>query len=362
MSEISIQWSEHKKKKPVDESSIGFGNVRTDHMFLMDYDAGEGWHDPRIVPYAPLLLDPTAMCLHYAQTVFEGLKAYRGSDGIYLFRPKQNVARLNQSCRRLCIPEIDEELILKAIQTLVAVEADWIPKAPNTSLYIRPFILATEPHLGVKPATQYQCIILLSPSGPYYKGGLKPVDIAVETTYVRAVKGGVGMAKTGGNYAASLLSQVEAEAQGFTQTLWLDGVHRKYIEEVGAMNIFFVLDNEVLTPMINGSILEGVTRDSVIALLKDEGMTVSERRISIDEISDAYEMGRLKEVFGTGTAAVISPVGSLKWGDRTMQFGNGTAGPISQHLYERLTNIQWGRETFSDWSVCLGDGSTYLPA
>ncbi|MDO5695637.1 MAG: branched-chain amino acid aminotransferase [Eubacteriales bacterium] len=353
MSDIRVELTTGPKAKPKDENAIGFGNIYTDHMFVMNYDEERGWHDPRIVPYGDIALAPTAMCLHYGQTVFEGLKAYRGDDdSIYLFRPDKNFERLNLSCRRLCIPLLDEQLCLEGLKKLVEVEKDWVPHVENTSLYIRPFIISTEPHLGVKPSSSYLFIIVMSPSGPYYKSGLKPVDIYVETEYVRAVKGGMGMAKTGGNYAVSLKSQVEAEAAGFSQTLWLDGVERKYIEEVGAMNIFFVMEDEVITPMINGSILSGITRMSVIELLKSEGYKVTERRISIDEISDAYDMGRLKEVFGTGTAAVISPVGVLKWEDKVMAVSDGAIGPVSRHLYEELTAIQWGRkEGFPGWSV-----------
>lgn len=353
MSEIRVELTQNPKQKPKDETKIGFGNIYTDHMFVMDYTEGQGWHDPRVVPYGPIALDPCAMCFHYGQTVFEGLKAYRAADdSILLFRPEENFKRLNVSCDRLCIPRVDEELCLEGLKKLVEVEKDWVPRAENTSLYIRPFIIATEPHLGVSPSKTYYLIIVLSPSGPYYETGLNPVKIYVETEYVRAVKGGMGMAKAGGNYAVSLKSQVEAHEENYSQTLWLDGVHRKYIEEVGAMNIFFVVDDEVLTPMINGSILAGITRKSVIELLKSKGMKVTERRISIDEISDAYDMGKLKEVFGTGTAAVISPVGELKWDEKIMPINDGKIGKISQMLYDELTDIQWGRKKGPEgWSV-----------
>lgn len=358
METIKVELTKTPKEKPQDEAKLGFGTVYTDHMFIMNYDEGQGWHDPRVVPYAPLSLDPAAMCLHYGQTVFEGLKAYRAADGrILLFRPEENFARLNLSNERLCIPQLDEALCLAGLKKFVEVEKDWVPQAKDTSLYLRPFIIATQPHLGVSASTSYLFMVIASPSGPYYAEGLNPVKIYVETNYVRAVKGGMGMAKTGGNYAVSLKSQVEAHQQNYSQVLWLDGVERKYVEEVGAMNIFFIVDGEVLTPMINGSILSGITRKSVCELLRAEGYTVTERRVSIQEISDAYDAGKLTEVFGTGTAAVISPVGQLKWGDKIMEIGGGKIGAVSRHLYEELTAIQWGEKAGpAGWvtEVCKG--------
>ncbi len=353
MDKIEIKLSKEIKNKPDLEGEIGFGNIYTDHMLIMDYDDSHGWHNQRIIPYSNITLDPCAMCFHYGQTIFEGLKAYRAEDGrILLFRPEENFKRMNVSCERLCIPKIDEKYCLEGLKKLIEVEKDWIPNNEKSSLYIRPFIIATQPNLGVKPSSKYYYIVVLSPSGAYYKEGLKPVDIYVETTYVRAVRGGMGMAKTGGNYAVSLKSQKEAHEQGYAQTLWLDGVERKYIEEVGAMNIFFVLDDEVVTPAINGSILEGITRKSVIEILKDNGYKVSERRISIDEISDAYDMGKLKEVFGTGTAAVISPVGSLKWNDKVMNISDSNCGKISQFLFDTITDIQRGRNNkYKNWII-----------
>lgn len=351
--EIRIEKAKTLKEKPKDESKLGFGSIFTDYMFVVDYDEGMGWHDARIVPYAPLSLDPAAMCLHYGQTVFEGLKAYRSKDGrILLFRPDENFKRLNVSNERLCIPHIDEQLCIEGLKKFVELEKDWIPHIENASLYLRPFIISTQAHLGVSASTSYKFIVIASPSGPYYASGLNPVKIYVENNYVRAVKGGTGMAKTGGNYAASLKSQVEAHEQDYAQVLWLDGVHRKYIEEVGAMNIFFVVDGEILTPEINGSILSGITRKSVCELLRSEGYKVTERRISIDEIAKAYDEGKLQEVFGSGTAAVISPVGELKWNDKVMPINNNEIGKISQHLYDELTAIQWGeRKGPEGWSV-----------
>jgi len=353
MEKIRIELTKEKKQKPADQSKLGFGNYYTDHMFIMNYDEGEGWHDPRIVPYQNIALDPAAMCLHYGQEVFEGLKAYRTKKGeILLFRPDRNMARMNKSNERLCIPEFDEEFAVEAIKELVKVDEDWIPTEEGTSLYIRPFIFAVDPHVGVHPAHHLLFVIILSPVGAYYPEGLNPVKIYVEDNYVRAVKGGIGFAKTGGNYAASLKAQDEASKQGYTQVLWLDGVERKYIEEVGTMNVFFVIDDEVITPELQGSILSGVTRMSCIDILRSWGMKVSERRLSIEEVAQAAREGRLKEAFGSGTAAVISPIGELKWGDEIMKINNGEIGAISQRLYDNLTGIQWGdiEDTFG-WTV-----------
>lgn len=343
MENIRIELTQTPKAKPVDETKLGFGHIFTDHMFVMNYKTGEGWHDARIVPYAPIELSPAAMCLHYGQEVFEGLKAYRTEDGkVNLFRPEQNIARLNQSNERLVIPKVDEEFVLECLNELIKIEKDWIPTTEGASLYIRPFIIATDPFLGVRPGDEYMLMIILSPSGPYYTSGLNPVNIYVEQNYVRAVKGGMGFVKTGGNYAASLIGQDEAHKQNFSQVLWLDGVEKKYIEEVGAMNIFFVIDDEIVTPSLLGSILPGITRKSVIDICKSWGYKVSERRISIEEIAEAYKAGKLKEVFGTGTAAVISPVGLLKWCDEEMIINDNKIGDISQKLYDTLTGIQWG--------------------
>ena len=342
--EIKIERTKTPKKKP-DENALGFGNYYTDHMFIMNYDEGEGWHYPRIVPYAPFELDPAAMVLHYAQEVFEGLKAYRSPNGeILLFRPDKNMERLNRSNDRLCIPQIDEAFAVEAIKTLVRVDEDWIPHAEGTSLYIRPFIFATDAHVGVHPAHHLIFSIILSPVGAYYPEGLNPVKIYVEDQFVRAVKGGVGFTKTGGNYATSLKAQDIAEKLGYTQVLWLDGVERKYVEEVGTMNVFFVLDGEVVTPSLEtGSILSGITRMSCVDILKDWGYNVSERRISVDELVKAYDEGRLLEAFGSGTASVISPIGELRVGDKIMEINHGEIGDLSQKLYDELTGIQWGK-------------------
>lgn len=353
MQEIKVELTKQPKAKPVDETKLGFGSIFTDHMFIMNYDEGQGWHDARIVPYGPIALEPSAMCLHYGQTVFEGMKAYRAKDGrVLLFRPEKNMARLNMSNERLCIPKIDEEFAIKCIEKLVSIEKDWIPTAEGTSLYIRPFIFATDAHVGVHPGKHLMFMVICSPVGAYYPEGLNPVKIYVENTYVRAVRGGTGYAKTGGNYAASLKAQDEAEEQNYTQVLWLDGVERKYVEEVGTMNVFFVIGDEIVTPALQGSILPGVTRMSTIEILKSWGLKVSERPIEIQEIYDAYQNGQLKEAFGTGTAAVISPIGQLKWGDRVMEINNGKIGDISQRLYDTLTGIQWGNiEDTMHWTV-----------
>ncbi|MCI8602847.1 MAG: branched-chain amino acid aminotransferase [Ruminiclostridium sp.] len=341
--EITIQKTTAPKQKP-DQTKLGFGNYFTDHMFIMNYDEGDGWHDPRIVPYGPFALDPASMVLHYAQEIFEGLKAYRTAEGkIQLFRPEKNMARLNLSCDRLCIPKIDEEFAVKAIKTLVKLDEDWIPTAEGTSLYIRPYIFAVDPHVGVHAAKHLIFAVILSPVGAYYPNGIEPVKIFVEEKYVRAVVGGTGFTKAGANYAISLKGQEEAEKQGYVQTLWLDGVERKYVEEVGSMNVFFIIGNEVVTPALVGSILGGITRMSIIELLRSKGYTVSERKLAIDELVEAHKAGKLKEAFGTGTAAVISPIGELKYRDNIMKINDGKIGETSQMLYDTLTGIQWGR-------------------
>lgn len=353
MENLKIELTKNPKAKPTDETKLGFGHIFTDHMFIMEYDTGMGWHDARIVPYAPLEMSPAAMCLHYGQEVFEGLKAYRTDEGkIQVFRPEENFKRLNVSNERLVIPQIDVDFSVKTLKELVKIDADWVPKTPGTSLYIRPFIIAVDPFLGVRPGDKYLFMMILSPSGAYYSTGLNPVSIYVEKNYVRAVKGGMGFTKTGGNYAASLIGQHEAHEQNYSQVLWLDGVERKYIEEVGAMNIFFVIGDEVVTPSLEGSILSGITRKSVIEICKSWGLKVSERRISIDEVVEAYKAGELKEVFGTGTAAVISPVGHLKYGDLVMEINNDKIGEISQKLYDTMTGMQYGKlEDKFNWIV-----------
>lgn len=342
MQEIKITRAQTLKEKP-ESSTLVFGKSMTDHMFIVDYDAGQGWHDPRIVPYAPLQIDPAAKVLHYAQEIFEGLKAYRTDDGsIQLFRPMDNIRRMNDSAERISLPQIPEELALAGITELVKLERDWVPHEKDTSLYIRPFMIGLDAALGVHSSHHCQYIVIVCPVGAYYPEGLNPVKIYVEDEDVRAVKGGTGMAKTGGNYAASLAGQVKAHNDGYSQVLWLDGVERKYIEEVGAMNIFFKIDGKVVTPMLNGSILPGITRDSVLRICRDWGLPTEERRISVEELLQAQKEGKLEEVFGTGTAAVISPVGKLRYKDDVMVIGDNKIGPLSQKLYDTVTGIQLG--------------------
>ena len=353
MLNIKYELTEQRKAKP-DWNNLGFGRHFTDHMFIMDYDKGMGWHDARIVPYQNLSLDPACMVFHYAQEMFEGLKAYRTPTGeIQLFRPDKNIERMNNTNTRLCIPHLDPSDVLDALKALVSVEKEWVPCEEGTSLYIRPFIIATDVQLGVHPSKSYKFMIILSPVGSYYPEGIKPVKIFVEREYVRAVKGGTGYAKVGGNYACSLIGQEKAEQMGYSQVLWLDGIEHKYIDEVGAMNVFFVIDGTVVTPALEeGNILPGVTRASCIQLLKSLGYKVEERKLSLDEVIDAYNGGKLNEAFGTGTAAVVSPMGLLDTGDLKMVINGGEIGEIAKKLYDTLTGIQWGRlEDSFDWTV-----------
>ena len=343
MENIKITRAATLKEKP-DSSTLVFGKNMTDHMFLADYDEGQGWHDPRIVPYGPLQIDPAAKVLHYAEEIFEGLKAYRTADGsIQLFRIKDNIDRMNKSADRLCLPKIPEDLAMAGIMELVKVEQDWVPSEKDTSLYIRPFMIGLDAALGVHSSKHVQFIVIVCPVGAYYPEGLNPVKIYVEDQDVRAVKGGTGMAKTGGNYAASLRAGDRAEKAGYSQVLWLDGVHRKYIEEVGSMNVMFKVAGKILTPDLNGSVLDGITRRSCIQLLKDWGYEVEERRISAEELFEAAENGTLEEAWGTGTAAVVSPIGELAMEDKKVTVSGGKIGPITQKLYDELTGIQWGR-------------------
>ena len=344
MVDIKITRASVLKEKPA-SSTLVFGKSMTDHMFIVDYDEGQGWHDPRIVPYGPLQIDPAAKVLHYAEEIFEGLKAYRTADGtIQLFRPLDNIARMNKSAERLCLPQIPEELALAGITELVKLERDWVPHEEGTSLYIRPFMIGTDPALGVHSSHHVQYIVIVCPVGAYYPEGLAPVKIYVESEDVRAVKGGTGMAKTGGNYAASLRAGDRAEKQGYSQVLWLDGVHRKYIEEVGSMNVMFKVAGKILTPDLNGSVLPGITRKSCLELLRDWGVSVEERLISAQELFDAAESGKLEEAWGSGTAAVVSPIGELAMGDKVVTVNGGQIGRLTQRLYDTLTGIQWGTE------------------
>jgi branched-chain amino acid aminotransferase len=332
------------KHRPADESQLGFGKQFTDRMLVMDYAAGMGWHSARIQPYGPLSLDPACAVLHYAQEIFEGLKAFRRDDGrIALFRATDNVRRFNRSAARMCMPEVDEAFFLDAIRQLVRLEADWVPRSAGTALYIRPTMIATDPYLGVKPSDTYLCYVILSPVGAYYKGGFSPVKIWISDEYVRAALGGTGEAKTGGNYAASLRASMDAASRGYDQVLWLDAEQRRYVEEVGSMNMCFVVDGKVVTSPLRGTILDGVTRRSILALVRDLGMEVEERALSVDEIFDTIASGRMTEAFGTGTAAVVSPVGQFTYRDRTATLGSGRVGQFTMRLYETLTGIQYGR-------------------
>jgi len=324
--------------------NLGFGKYFTDHIFEMDYSHEKGWHNPTIKPLESLSLHPATMFLHYGQGIFEGLKAFKNASGeIVIFRPEKHIERLNNSARRICIPEVDPVFLLHALTELVSVEKDWIPANEGESLYIRPFIFGSDPFLGVKPASSYKLIVILSPVGAYYSEGFKPVRILVQDDYVRAVNKGLGACKTPANYAASLLAAEEAHKKGFTQVLWLDGVEQKYIEEVGTMNIFIVFKNEIATPKLTGSILPGVTRDSVIQILKDWKLNVTERLISIDEVISEYKNGNVVGVFGTGTAAIISSVGWLNYKGFEMVFNNGEPGELDLKLFKELTSIHYGK-------------------
>lgn len=344
--EIKIFKNENPKSKPTDESKLGFGKCFTDHMFIVEYTEGVGWHNARIQPYGPLMIDPASPVLHYSQEIFEGLKAYRRADGhIQMFRPLENARRMNRSAERMVMPELDEQFQLKAMKMLVELEQDWVPHRDGTSLYLRPTMISDGAELGVHPAKHYLYYIICSPAGSYYKNGMAPIRIHIEDSYVRAVKGGTGAAKTGGNYSASLRAAYEAAKKGFDQVLWLDGKENRYVEEVGAMNMMFVIDNQVCTAPTGGSILPGITRKSVLQLATDMGLEIQERPISVEELFEAYEKGLLTEAFGTGTAAVISPVGLLEYRGREMLLSNGKIGPVAQAIYDKLTNIQWGKET-----------------
>ncbi len=340
--ELRLLSPEKRRQLPAD-FALGFGRLFTDHMFYMEYAQGQGWYGACIKPYESICLDPAAVVFHYSQTIFEGLKAYHGVDGrIRLFRPEKNAARLNRSAHRMCMPEVPPELFLQAIKRLVSVERDWVPKERGSALYIRPLMMGVEPFLGVKPSSQYIFFIILSPVGAYYKEGFNPIRIFVTDKYVRAVPGGVGDVKTGGNYAASLMASEEAKELGYTQVLWLDALHHRYVEEVGTMNIFFYFEDELVTPALSGSILPGITRESVIQMTRDWGLTVNERRITIEEVVEGIKTGRLKECFGTGTAAVISPVGWLAYRGEEYVINNGETGPLARRLFDELTGIQYG--------------------
>ena len=351
---ITITKTTTPKAKP-DESALGFGKIFTDHMFMMDYSKETGWTNARIVPFENLSIHPASTVLHYGSEIFEGLKAYRRADGkVQLFRPIENIRRMNRSAERLCLPEIPEEDALEALLKFVEVEQDWTPYSEGTSLYLRPFLFGNDESLGVHAVSNATFIIIASPVGSYYAEGINPVKIMIEDEDVRAVRGGTGYAKCGGNYAASNRAGERAAQQGYSQVLWLDGVERKYIEEVGAMNVMFKIDGEIVTPMLSGSILPGITRMSCLEVLRKEGYKVSERLLSIDELEEAMENGKLEEAWGCGTAAVISPIGELCYKGKKYAVNNGEIGETTQHLYDTLTGIQWGKiEDQYGWIVEL---------
>ena len=334
------------KPRISDENNLVFGKQFTDRMFVMEYDSGKGWHSARIQPYGPFVLDPAAMVFHYSQEIFEGLKAFRRADGtIALFRPADNVARFNRSARRMCMPEVDEKFFLDALLRLIRLEADWVPHNEGTSLYIRPTMIATEPMLGVRPSNKYLCYIILSPVGAYYKGGVAPVKIWISDFYVRATEGGTGEAKTGGNYAASLYAAKEAAENGYDQVLWLDAKEKRHVEEVGSMNMLFFYDGKIVTSPLRGTVLDGITRRSALTLLGEMGYQIEERALTVDEVMEGAASGRLTEAFGTGTAVVISPVGSFCYKGSCVQLGDGNPGKLTMELYNKLTAIQYGKET-----------------
>ncbi len=349
--EIKFIKREVLKSKP-DFKNLVFGKIFTDYMFAMDYTAEKGWHDARIQPYGPIEMSPSSCVLHYAQGLFEGMKAYKNDDKVYLFRPEKNFERLADGCDRMCIPPIDVDFAVNALKKLVDIERDWIPSEDGAALYIRPFVIADEEALGVHPSVVYRFMIILSPVAAYYSGGFAPIDIMVEEKYTRSCPGGTGAVKAIGNYAASLKGQSRAAKEGYPQVMWLDGVERKYVEEVGSMNIFFVIDGELCTPALSGTILPGITRNSVIELAKSLSKSVSERAISTDELIEAANSGRLSECFGTGTAVVISPVGGLCYNNQKITVGDGKVGEITLQLYNKLTDIQYGRaEDTYGWRV-----------
>ncbi|MBQ8441045.1 MAG: branched-chain amino acid aminotransferase [Clostridia bacterium] len=352
--DIKIIKTTTPKEKP-EASTLGFGKIFTDHMFIMDYAADKGWHDARIVPFENLSIHPASTVLHYGSEIFEGLKAYRRADGkVQLFRPMENIRRMNSSADRLCLPLLPEDLAMEALTAFVRMEEAWTPSAPGTSLYLRPFMFGNDESLGVHTVHNAKFIIIASPVGSYYKEGINPVKIMIEDEDVRAVKGGTGYTKCGGNYAASNRAGERAAQKGYSQVLWLDGIHRKYIEEVGAMNVMFKIGGEIVTPMLSGSILPGITRKSCIEILQKEGYKVSERLLSIDELEKAMEDGTLEEAWGTGTAAVVSPIGELCYKDKKYTVNNGEIGEVTQHLYDTLTGIQWGKtEDTYGWTQLL---------
>ena len=343
MRSIPVERVKQAKPKPADETKLGFGQIFTDHMLVMDYDRERGWHGMRVVPYANFSMDPATVVYHYGQAIFEGMKAYHGKEGrVRLFRPRDNFVRMNTSALRMGMPALDPDQCMEGLKALLDVERDWVPSWEGASLYIRPTVIATDVSLGVHSSDTYRFFIIMSPSGAYYASGLEPIGIYVEDELVRAVRGGIGFTKAAANYAASLYAGMQAKDKGYQQVLWLDGVEKKYIEEVGSMNIMFVFGERLVTPMLSGSILEGITRGSIMRLAKDMGYQVEEKRIAMEEICEGAKRGTLTEAFGTGTAAVVSPVGSLCWRGEVAAIGDGGIGPVTRRLYDTLTGIQRG--------------------
>ena len=341
--DIKVVKTKTPKEKP-DFNNLGFGKYFTDHMFIMDYSDGKGWHDARIVPFDYIPVHPASTVLHYGAEIFEGMKAYKTEGGFQIFRPYENARRMNNSAERLCLPQIDEEFFVKALTELITLDYSWIPDAAGTSLYIRPFEYGNDEALGVHAVKNATFVIILSPVGNYYAEGLNPVKISIESEDVRAVRGGTGYAKCGGNYAASLRAGKRAAEKGISQVLWLDGVKRKYIEEVGSMNVMFKIKGKIVTPALTGSVLPGITRKSCIEILKDWGYEVEERLLSVDELVKAAKKGKLEEAFGTGTAAVVSPIGHLFYEGKDYEVSDNKIGALTQRLYDELTGIQWGRK------------------
>ena len=341
---MEIKITKTTSPREIPTKNLGFGKIFSDHMFMTDYSRDEGWHDARIVPFGNLTLHPAATVFHYGAEIFEGLKAYRRADGkVQLFRPLENVKRMNNSAERLRLPQMPEQDMLQAITELVRLDQAWVPSEEGESLYIRPFLFGNDESLGVHSINHATFVIITSPSGSYYPEGINPVKIMIEHDDVRAVRGGTGFAKCGGNYAAANRAGENAEKKGYTQVLWLDGVERKYIEEVGAMNVMFKINNEIITPALTGSILPGITRKSCIEVLKNAGFKVSERLLSVDELIEAMENGTLEEAWGCGTAAVVSPIGQLYYDGKTYTINNNEIGDVTHALYEKLTGIQWGK-------------------
>ncbi|MEG0741283.1 MAG: branched-chain amino acid aminotransferase [Clostridia bacterium] len=342
---IQMNLSQNLKAKPTDESKLGFGRIFSDHMLMINYTEGQGWHDARVEPYGNLSLDPACQVLHYGQEIFEGMKCYRTPQGDFnLFRPEENFKRMAHSSERMGMAVLDVQDGLDSLMALLSADKEWTPHEEGAALYIRPTMIATDVYLGVNASKTYLYYVLLSPSGAYYASGLAPVGIYVEDELVRAVRGGIGFAKTGGNYAASILASVNAKHSGYAQVLWLDGVHQRYIEEVGAMNMMFVYGGKkIVTPALNGSILPGITRDSVLKLGKKLGYEVEEVRMDIQDVMADMKAGKITEAFGTGTAAVVSPVNKISFKGEEICIGDGGIGVITQKLYDTLTGIQFGR-------------------